>query len=172
MKPRKIRLLWIVGLTVILLASAMVALSMLWPRLFPSFYVSDLYCRYEDNEYIRVTEIHNFQVNDTLAVDVLLMEATTDSAWCELLKDFGTPEKVIEFYRTNRKFIVGEDVNSITEFIIDINNPKKYTTQADPNCRLVIGSYTKKTLCLFLTEDTNQQNAISLTKISRLKNEN
>ena len=55
MKPKKIKLFWAVGLTVILLASATAALSMLWPRLLPSFYVSDLYRRYELNDYIRAT---------------------------------------------------------------------------------------------------------------------
>ena len=172
MKPKKIKLFWTVGLLVTLLASAAVSLSILWPRLFPSLYVSDLYRRYEHNDYIRATEIHNFHVNDTLSVDALLLEATTDSAWCELLTDFGTPEEVIELYKTNRELFVGEKVNSIIKFFIDINNPRNTTSQTDTNCRLVIGSYTKKTLCLFMTDDTNQQNTISLTKISKIKNEN
>ena len=92
MKPKKIKLFWALGLTATLLASATVALSILWPRLFPSLYVSDLYRRYENNEYIRATEIHNFRVNDTLAVETLLLEASTDSAWCALLLDFGRPQ--------------------------------------------------------------------------------
>ena len=71
MKPKKIKLFWTLGLTATLVASATVALSILWPRLFPSLYVSDLYRRYENNEYIRATEIHNFRVNDTLAVETL-----------------------------------------------------------------------------------------------------
>ena len=50
MKPKKIKLFWALGLTATLVASATVALSILWPRLFPSLYVSDLYRRYEHNE--------------------------------------------------------------------------------------------------------------------------
>ena len=92
MKPKKIKLFWTLGLTATLLASATVALSILWPRLFPSLYVSDLYRRYENNEYIRATEIHNFPVNDILAVDVTTLQATDSAGWETLKKDFHIAE--------------------------------------------------------------------------------
>ena len=86
-------------LITLLLAVAAVATVVLWrawPHLFPSSDTTDLYRRYEHNDYIRATEIHNFHVNDTLSVDALLLEATTDSAWCALMVDYGIPEEMVE----------------------------------------------------------------------------
>ena len=169
MKPKKIKLFWTVGLLVTLLASAAVSLSILWPRLFPSLYVSDLYRRYEHNDYIRATEIHNFHVNDTLSVDALLLEATTDSAWCELLEDFGTPEEMIELYLSNKDFFVGEGRNSILKFFRDKNDIRKFAPLTAPESRVVIASHSKKSLCIFMTENENQKEAICLNEVQKLK---
>ena len=159
----------------LLLAVAAVATVVLWrawPHLFPSSDTTDLYRRYEHNDYIRATELHNFPVNDTLTTDALLLEAATDSAWCELLLDFGASKDLISLYKTNKELFVGEDVCSITEFSVDKNNTKKHIPLTDSDSWLVIGSHTKKTLCILLTENNNQKSTISLINIKDLKNEN
>ena len=169
MKPKKIKLFWALGLTATLLASATVALSILWPRLFPSLYVSDLYRRYEHNEYIRATEIHNFPVNDTLAVETLLLEASTDSAWCALLLDFGMPEEMIEMYKSNKEFFMSDGANSIIMLYRDKNNQKKFLPSEDPDSRLVLASFSKQSMCVFLAEDNNKKEIIELSETIKLK---
>ncbi len=169
MKPKKIKLFWTLGLTATLVASATVALSILWPRLFPSLYVSDLYRRYENNEYIRATEIHNFRVNDTLAVETLLLEASTDSAWCALLLDFGMPEEMIEMYKSNKEFFMSDGANSIIMLYRDKNNQKKFLPSEDPDSRLVLASFSKQSMCVFLAEDNNKKEIIELSEIIKLK---
>ena len=169
MKPKKIKLFWALGLTATLVASATVALSIFWPRLFPSLYVSDLYRRYENNEYIRATEIHNFPVNDTLAVETLLLEASTDSAWCALLLDFGMPEEMIEMYQSNKEFFMSDGANSIIMLYRDKNNQKKFLPSEDPDSRLVLASFSKQSMCVFLAEDNNKKEIIELSEIIKLK---
>ena len=169
MKPKKIKLFWALGLTATLVASATVALSIFWPRLFPSLYVSDLYRRYENNEYIRATEIHNFRVNDTLAVDALLLDASTDSAWCALLLDFGMPEEMIEMYKSNKEFFMSDGANSIIMLYRDKNNQKKFLPSEDPDSRLVLASFSKQSMCVFLAEDNNKKELIELSEIIKLK---
>ena len=169
MKPKKIKLFWAVGLTVILLASATAALSMLWPRLLPSFYVSDLYRRYEHNDYVRATELHNFPVNDTLATDALLLEAATDSAWCELLLDFGVPEEMIELYKSDKNFFTGDESNSVMLFYRDKKDYRKFLPQIDPDSRLVIASFGKNSLCVFMSEDNHNKEIIGLSETIKLK---
>ena len=169
MKPKKIKLFWTLGLTATLVASATVALSILWPRLFPSLYVSDLYRRYENNEYIRATEIHNFPVNDTLAVETLLLEASTDSAWCALLLDFGMPEEMIEMYKSNKEFFMSDGANSIIMLYRDKNNQKKFLPSEDPDSRLVLASFSKQSMCVFLAEDNNKKEIIELSETIKLK---
>ena len=58
--------------------------------------VSDLYRRYEHADGIAASYIHNFSVNDTLRVDVTLLEATTDSAWQALCADFAVSNIIDE----------------------------------------------------------------------------
>ena len=151
-------------LLIILLLSLLAVIAVVlwrgWPHLFPSSDVSDLYRRYEHNEYIRATEIHDFPVNDTLAVETLLLEASTDSAWCALLLDFGMPEEMIEMYKSNKEFYVGGGRNSIIFFYIDKTNPSKRVPETNPDCLLVIGSYGKKSLCVFLTDEKEHDELI------------
>ena len=54
--------------------------------------VSELYMRYKDTPGVDATFIRGFQVNDTLTLDVTLLEAITDSAWAVLVRDFKMDE--------------------------------------------------------------------------------
>ena len=160
-------------LLIILLLSLLAVIAVVlwrgWPHLFPSSDVSDLYRRYENNEYIRATEIHNFRVNDTLAVETLLLEASTDSAWCALLLDFGMPEEMIEMYKSNKEFFMSDGANSIIMLYRDKNNQKKILPSEDPNSRLVLASFSKQSMCVFLAEDNNKKEIIELSEIIKLK---
>ncbi len=160
-------------LLIILLLSLLAVIAVVlwrgWPHLFPSSDVSDLYRRYEHNEYIRATEIHNFRVNDTLAVETLLLEASTDSAWCALLLDFGMPEEMIEMYKSNKEFFMSDGANSIIMLYRDKNNQKKILPSEDPDSRLVLASFSKQSMCVFLAEDNNKKEIIELSEIIKLK---
>ena len=128
-----------------------------------------LFERYKDNPYVKACLLRDFHVNDTLSVDALLLEATTDSAWCELLEDFGTPEEMIELYLSNKDFFVGEGRNSILKFFRDKNDIRKFAPLTAPESRVVIASHSKKSLCIFMTENENQKEAICLNEVQKLK---
>lgn len=170
MKPRYIKRLWLLWAVVVLLLAVGAALLPLWPRLFHSE-VSDLYRRYEHNPHIRATELHDFPVNDTLAVDVLLLEASSDSAWCALLSDFGMPKDLIDDYLANKEAFVSEKRNSLIKVTVNKNNIKQRLPIPDPDSRLTIGSYAKRSLCIFMTEDLNIKETICSTKVKHLTDE-
>jgi hypothetical protein len=160
-------------LITLLLAAAAVAAVVLWrgwPHLFPSSDTDDLYRRYEHNDYIRATHLKDFQVNDTLATDALLLEAATDSAWCELLLDFGVPEEMIEMYKSNKEFFISNENSSLLLFYMDRNNPSERLPFRHPDSRLVIASFKKQSMSVFLTEDINVKNTIGLSETVKLKN--
>ena len=158
----------LITLSLSLLAVTAVVLWRGWPRLFPSSEVSDLYRRYEHNDHIRATEIHDFRINDTLAVETVLLQAATDSAWCALLLDFGMPEEFIELYKSNKESFVGDALSSIVAFSIDKNNPQKHLPKDDPDSRLLVGSHAKKTLCIFMTDEKKDKESILLTETNKL----
>ena len=147
MKKRHYILLAIVAVG--LLVCAGVALR---PRQLPPEECSQLYRDYADNPHVAVAFIKDFPVNDTLRVDVTTLQASTDSAWYALLRDFGASEEFIEWYQSNKANLVNDRQNSIFLFSMDKNNPQKRLSENDPDSRLVIGSYAKRTLCVFMTE--------------------
>ena len=161
----------LITLTLSLLAVATVVLWRGWPRLFPSSEVSDLYRRYEHNDHIRATEIHDFQVNDTLAVETVLLQATTDSAWYALLTDFGMPKELIEMYKSDMESFVEGENRALLKFSIDIKNTQKTLPQSDSDSRMVIGSLGKRSLCVFMTNDNYLKDKISFIKIKELEHE-
>lgn len=70
------------------LALLVVGAIALWRYVVPLRQVSDLYLRYEHADGIAASYIHNYRVNDTLTLDVTLLEATSDSGWARLKHDF------------------------------------------------------------------------------------
>ena len=131
-----------------------------------------LFERYKDNPYVKACLLRDFRVNDTLTTDALLLEAATDSAWCELLADFGMPKSLIDRYTFDKKSLVSDGRNSITKFYTDKDNIKKRKSRKKPESRLVIASHTKRCICVFLTDEQKTKETISLTEIKKLKNEN
>ena len=51
-----------------------------------------LYEKYKDNPQVKASLLHDFRVNDTLAVDVTTLQATDSVGWETLKKDFHIAE--------------------------------------------------------------------------------
>ena len=129
----------------------------------------DLYERYKDDPHLRATFMRGYSVSDTLSADALLLRADSDSAWYALLVDFGMPEKMIELYKTNKEFFVGEGANSIIKISIDKNDIRKRIPMTDPDSRLIIGSIAKRSLCVFITDDISVKETICSTETKKIK---
>ncbi|MBP5327849.1 MAG: hypothetical protein J6Y98_08065 [Bacteroidales bacterium] len=77
---------------IIFLAIVLVALAVrLWPRTIPFDQCSDVYKRYAAVDGVVATFIKDYKVNDTVFVDVTLLEATDSVGWAILKKDFEVP---------------------------------------------------------------------------------
>ena len=131
-----------------------------------------LYEKYKDSPGIKASYLRDYPINDTLAVDVTTLQATSDSAWCALLLDFGASEDLIDMYKTDKESLVGENICSFFKFNIDKNNIKKRLPKSNPDSRRVIGSYAKRSLCIFMTDKKAEQENISLNELKKLKDEN
>ena len=60
----------------------------LWPRPLPPEECSELYRTYKDTPGIDATFIKDFHVNDTVYVNVTLLQATDSAGWEMLISDF------------------------------------------------------------------------------------
>lgn len=83
---------------IIFLAIVLVALAVrLWPRTVPFDQCSDVYKRYAAVDGVDATFIKDYKVNDTVLVDVTLLEATDSMGWATLKKDFDIPNPSPDF---------------------------------------------------------------------------
>ena len=158
-----------ITLAIIAVGLAVCAGFFLFPRQLTPEECGALYQRYKDAEGIDASFIKDFPVNDTLATDALLLEAATDSAWCELLLDFGVPEEMIELYKSDKNFFTGDESNSVMLFYRDKKDYRKFLPQIDPDSRLVIASFGKNSLCVFMSEDNHNKEIIGLSETIKLK---
>ena len=84
---------WLITILFCLLLLGGGGAVLLLPQVVPFDQCSDLYKQYVAVEGINATYIKDYKVNDTVFVDVTLLEAT-DSMWHTLMKDFNIPTSV------------------------------------------------------------------------------
>ncbi|MCQ2260763.1 MAG: hypothetical protein MJZ77_05185 [Bacteroidales bacterium] len=88
---KKIAKFWTRFGIILMIALGAITLVFRWHSIFPTDEVSELYTRYEHVEGLDVSYIKDFKVNDTVCVDVTMLEAKTDSAWTTIQTDFNVP---------------------------------------------------------------------------------
>ena len=128
---------------------------LLWPRVVPLEECSEVYRRYEGLEGIDAAYIKNYRVNDTLTLPVTLLEATTDSGWARLQKDFGVPEIPKEY---EDLFYADSNQVSVKKYV---NPENTLDTQSDD---LVATSRYKRAICYFEIQN-EEQREIMLNKL-------
>ena len=126
--------------------------------------VSDLYRRYEHADGIAASYIHNFPVNDTLRVDVTLLEATTDSAWQALCADFALSDIVETIIQTAPHVVFSRQVNrrDYTQVIIGDS----------PDAEILSVSCDTKTFAIFHIHDTTEIYAVLHHNYKKSVNQN
>jgi hypothetical protein len=128
------------------------------PRPLPPEECSELYRAYMDTPGVDATFIRGFQVNDTVTVDVTLLQATDSAGWERLITDF----KIV------REFLTGNDNN------IMVRKAKKGCTgkQIDPvpeNNDLILLADGMHTISIFHITDKDQFYSIPNKHINGLK---
>lgn len=143
----------IIALAGIVLAVAATAAWRLWPRTVPMEECSEAYRRYADSEHVVAAFLRDFPVNDTVCVDVTLLEARDSLGWERLQKDFNVtppPPEVMAII----------DSNSVNMWYA----PRRDYSLPKDSCLLnndiLALSYGKKTLSIFKLDTESQIDAI------------
>ena len=149
----------------LLVAAAILAVAVaVWRYTAPQRHVSDLYRRYENADGIAASYIHNFPVNDTLRVDVTLLEATTDSAWNGLVKEFNFGDQF------NAE--LPSDTNAVSFWFAPRNHYNLPMDSTLLNNDIVVASQYRKTMAVFHITSEDQVNAIVFRQIVNVKPQN
>lgn len=161
-KPKQIILSAVIFLSVLGVALAV----RLWPRTVPFDQCSDLYKQYANVDGIDATFIKNFKVNDTVFIDVTLLEAKNDSAWLTLQTNLSIPI-IPEEYRE-----LFENTDAIDYWLA----PKgKYIPPMDSvllNNDAVAVSRKMHLVSVFHLTNETQADVIFLKKLHELKSNN
>ena len=107
-RQNKIRRFWIV--VGIILAAELAVLSLLNRHHGTDhpLEVSETYKRYADTDGMNVAFIKDFRINDTLCVDVTLIEAADSNGWNRLMEDFSLQKQLPPEYE--KRMAAGQDL--------------------------------------------------------------
>ena len=142
-----------------------VAAFTLWKRwywFFPTHAVSEVYTRYAGTDGLNVVFLKDFQVNDTLFLDVTLLEAKTDSAWVVLQSDFHVPIIPEEY----RELLANS--SSVDFWLASKKDPTIRTDTIISHNDLIVMSRQKQTISVCHIENKRQADAIMDKKTNEL----
>ena len=125
------------------------------PRQLPEEECGPVYQLYSHSQGIKASFIQNFEINDTISVNVTTLQATTDSAW-EMLKRNFNIKKTSQ--STQQKIDAGEDVISMV--FSSKTDPGQPDTTNRANNNILTISRLNKMISIFITTDENQIDAI------------
>lgn len=79
---------WLITLVLCVVGVTTVLAVRYWPRIVHPGEPSGLYLRYKDNPHISAAFIKDFRVNDSLTLDVTILEARDSVGWDQMKNDF------------------------------------------------------------------------------------
>ena len=143
------RILWFLTVAMFLtaIASFLYALN---PWNIRGVETSELYQQYANTDGIEAAFIHNYKVNDTLSIDITLLQATDSAGWIALKKDFNMP--IVENPIVIKAISRNKDVLSL----IHTENIPAKTADLD----VAVASKRDEYICIFHTANTEQKNII------------
>lgn len=154
MKRRKYILkFWCAFCLLLAVALGIITLIQRWSRIFPSHETSELYSRYENVDGVEASFVKDFRVNDTIAVDVTMLEATDSAGWKRLKEDFDIIEA--EDLPPEEREIFNTYYNQ--SVALKLARPGKYNQIQDTNVRnndIVACERAEKRVCVFHTANT------------------
>ena len=160
MRPKQLILPSIIFLAIVLVALAV----RLWPRTVPFDQCSDVYKRYAAVDGVDATFIKDYKVNDTVFVDVTLLEAKDSAVWVMLKNDFEVPNPgpIAQQFIDNGEDLIG--VKIIPKSIAVDTTSKEY-----PNNILAI-SYLNHTLTIFHIKNDVEKHAVKYYNFDKSTN--
>lgn len=141
------------------------AAVILWPRTVPFEQCSEIYQKYANVEDVSASFIKDYKVNDTVYVDVTLLEATDSVGWATLKKDFDIPNPSPNFQQR-----IDSGKNMIGVKIIPKSIAVDTTSKEYPNNLLAI-SYLNHTLTIFHIKNDVEKHAVKYHNFDKSTNQ-
>ncbi len=111
-----------------------------------------LYHRYADRKGLSVAEVDGFMLCDTVRIDVVMLQAESDTVWLQLTEEFD---------------IRGEEGS--VSWLGEVENPSLRTTWDGEPVMRVIASHDKQTIGFYRIECEQQFDALIDYQLNKLK---
>ena len=147
---------WLITIIICLVILGGGAVVLLLPQVVPFDQCSDVYKRYADMDGVDATFIKDYKVNDSIRVNVTLLQATDSVSWNIIAKDLNVPPppEIPDEYKG--LFLQS---NSFGYFIVK-NKPNEDKQMHNKRKDICTFSREKMTICIFHTCDETQIDAI------------
>ena len=128
---------------------------LLWPRTVPLGQCSEVYRFYANNPGIKASFIKDFRINDSVSVDVTLLEAVDSNGWNTLVTDMNL---VIQDSSTRSDIANGIDLIAVKQVKRGVYN--KPISASSGNVDIVATSHLRKEVSIFHSKDRKEKHAI------------
>ena len=112
-----------------------------------------LYLRYASSPEVAVAQVSDFSLNDTVQVDVVLLQAESDEAWQRMKEEFGIA-----------------DTSGSTSWLGTTDEPARRASWNGQPLLRVIASHEKRAVGLYLLENEVQYDALMDYQLNRIVN--
>ena len=151
---------WLAVVLVTTVAVAVVCMAKYRPRTVPWDECSELYRQYSDVPGVKATFVKDYPVNDTVSVDVTLLQATDSAGWERLICDFN----IHALDEIEQYIDAGQDITTIRLIPEDMND----TTNTNKHVLAI--SFLNKSICIFHTSDRAQRDAVRMYNYDKSTN--
>ena len=147
--------LWIITVLVCLLIVGGGAGVLLWPRTVPLGQCSEVYKTYANYPSIKASFIKDFRINDSVTVDVTLLEAVDSNGWNTLVTDMNLG---IQDSSTRSDIANGMDLITVKQVKKGVYSKPIATSSG--NVDIVATSHLRKEVSIFHSKDRKEKHAI------------
>ncbi len=154
---------WLIVGVVAAVEALLLCLVFQWKYIFPSDEVSEIYTKYAEQENIDASFIKNYRVNDTVFLDITLLETSDSVTWENLCKDFGIAS--FSLYDKEYKELMTLEHSFDQRLAFDTlvsDNDSVYIMS------LIIYSHLNMSMCIFPNIDDNEYDAIINNKYKEI----
>ena len=136
-----------------------------WKYIFPTDEVSAVYTRYKDVEGIAASYIKDYKVNDTVFVDVTLLEAADSTKWDTLRYEFSIPELEPEV-----KLAVELNKDMVLSRLVEKDDYGKPASPSSTDCEIMAYLYGTRTICIFHVKTPVERHAVLYHNLDKSTN--
>lgn len=131
------------------------AAVILWPRTVPLQECSEIYQKYAKQPMIKASFIQDFIINDTVSVNVTLLQSIDSTGWATLRKDFNIPKLDSEMQQ-----LINNGDEMVFTIQVDKHDYSHIIKGYSPDVELLAISYLMKSVCIFHVNDEDEIHAV------------